>query len=229
MKPRIFPVFIIFIVLAGCSSTSRLQEYPIEGKKMLFLHRAEVDELSSSIWVDDPDPDPDTPWTGIVTALLSIIGTIAADESFDQSVDVDGVASVLSEGIERSLIDRLGVVPTDPTAGGHDYVLATRLRRLSLHSNADGVFLRVKVTEEMYSAADSALVWERNLTQEVPLRFHSSGVWHPGVMSVESVVSGVELLAMDDEEVQDAVFYTAQESGYLLGDMIVRDARRRCR
>jgi hypothetical protein len=77
----------------------------------------------------------------------------------------------------------------------------------------------------MFSARDSVLVWERNLTQELPLRFHSSGVWHPTVMAVEGVISGVELLAMDEEEVQDAVLYTAQESGYLLGEMIVRDSR----
>jgi hypothetical protein len=44
-------------------------------------------------------------------------------------------------------------------------------------------------------------------------------------MAVEGVISGVELLAMDEEEVQDAVLYTAQESGYLLGEMIVRDSR----
>ncbi len=229
MKPRILPVLLITLFLIGCSSTSRLHEYPLEGKKVVFLHRSEVDELSSSIWVDDPDPDPDTPWTGIVSLLLSIFGTIAADNTFDETVDPAGVASTLSEGIERSMIDRLSVQPVDPASGNADFVLATRLRRLSLRSDADGVFLRVKVTEEMYSAGDSVLVWERNLSQELPLRFHSSGIWHPTVMSVESVISGVELLAMDEDEVQDAVLYTAQESGYLLGDMIVHDARHRCR
>ncbi|MCB2204033.1 hypothetical protein KQI65_04735 [bacterium] len=225
MKTSVTFSILIVIVLTACSSTSKLREYPIDGKRIAFLYRSEVDELSSSMWIDDPDPD--TPWTGIVAALLSIFGTIAADESFDATVDPHGVASTLSEGIERSLIDRLGVEPVDPASGLADFVLTTRLRRLSLHSNADGVFLNVKVTEEMYSAYDSALVWEEDLTQSVPLRFHGSGIWHPTVMSVESVVSGVQLLAMEDEEVQDAVIYTAQESGYLLGDMIVHDARPR--
>ena len=225
MKTRIPAVLLLSAFLLGCSSTSRLHEYPLQGRKVAFLHRAEIDGISSSIWVQDPDPDPDTPWTAVVSLLLTIFGSVAADATFDDAVDTEGVAQLLSEGIELSLNEHLGVVSVDPGTGSPDFVLATRLRRLSLHADADGVFLNVKVTEEMYSAADSSLVWERNLTQSLPLRFHSSGIWHPGIMSVESVISGVELLAMDEEEVQDAVHFTAQESGYLLGDMIIRSAR----
>ncbi len=218
-------LFILLLVLSACSSTSRLREYPLRGKNVAFISRAECDELSGSVWVDDPDPDDDSPWTAVASLFLSLFGSIAADATFNGTIDTDGAARVVSDGIKRGLVERCGVIPSDPGDPALDFVLATRLRRIGVHSNADGVFLRVKVTEEMYSARDSTLVWERTLRQELPLRFHSTGIWDPTVMAVEGVVSAVELFAMEEEEVQSAVLFTAEDTGFMLGEMIAREAR----
>lgn len=153
------------------------------------------------------------------------MGSAAADASFDGDIDTKGVARVLSSGIERSLSERLHVIPVTGEAEA-EYVMTTRLRRVGVHSNADGVFLRVKVDEALFSTRDSTLIWERTLRQELPLRFHSSGIGDPTVMAVEGVVSAVELFAMEEEEIQDAVLFTAEDTGFLIGELIARDAGR---
>lgn len=227
MKFRALPASILMILLvcSACSSSSRLSQYPLKGKKVAFLSRAECDDVDASVWVNDPAPWAGSPWTSFASWIVSLFGSAAADATFDGAVDTGGAARVLSDGIQRQLVDRCGVVPAEPTDPGLDFTLATRLRDIDIDSNPDGVFLRVKVTEELYSARDSSLVWERTLRQELPLRNHSSGIWDPTVMAVEGVVSAVELLSMEQEEVQSAVLFTAEDTGLALGEMIAREAR----
>lgn len=225
MKSRFLLFCLVVLLLVGCSSTSRLHQYPLHGKKIAFLSRAECSELSGSVWVDDPNPDPENMWTGVAALFLSLIGSVAADATFEGDIDTKGVARVLSNGIERSLADHLRIIPVETEAEA-DYIMTTRLRRVGIHSDADGVFLRVKVSEALFSTRDSSLVWESTLRQELPLRFHSSGIGDPTVMAVEGVISAVELFTLEDEEVQDAVLFTAEDTGLLLGEMIARDARR---
>ncbi|PLX26262.1 MAG: hypothetical protein C0600_11085 [Ignavibacteria bacterium] len=225
MKTRFLISGLVVLLLVGCSSTSRLHQYPLRGKKVAFLSRAECSELSGSVWVDDPHPDPENPWTAVAALFISIVGSVAADATFEGDIDTKGVARVLSNGIERSMADHLHVIPV-ATEAEADYIMTTRLRRVGVHSDADGVFLRVKVSEALYSTRDSSVVWESTLRQELPLRFHSTGIGDPTVMAVEGVVSAVELFTLEDEEVQDAVLFTAEDTGLLLGEMIARDARR---
>ena len=87
------------------------------------------------------------------------------------------------------------------------------------------VFLSAKVNQQLFSAHDSTLVWEETLTQEVPLRFHPGFVLHPAIATAGSVVGAIELFSMKEEEIQNAVLYTAEDLGVHLGELVVRDTR----
>lgn len=213
------------VMLAGCAGTNRLKEYDIHGKNVAFLNRTEVADVSGEVWIDDPDPDPDTPWTGIVAALLSIFGSVAADSKLDNAIDTPAVSRVLAEQIELRMVDRLGVRSVPPTDAHVDFLMATHVERLSLGSNAAGVFLSAKVNQQLFSARDSTLVWEETLRRSVPLRFHPGFVIHPSIATAGSVVGAIELLSMEEEEIQAAVLYTAQSLGAELGDLLVRSTR----
>lgn len=225
MKKKISILVLAGVMLAGCAGTNRLKEYDIHGKNVAFLNRTEVADVSGGVWIDDPDPDPDTPWTGIVAALLSIFGSVAADSKLDNAIDTPAVSRVLAEQIELRMVDRLGVRSVPPTDAHVDFLMATHVERLSLGSNAAGVFLSAKVNQQLFSARDSTLVWEETLRRSVPLRFHPGFVIHPTIATAGSVVGAIELLSMEEEEIQAAVLYTAQSLGAELGDLLVRSAR----
>lgn len=225
MKKRIVPVAIAALLLVGCSSTNRLQEYEIQGKNVAFLNRTEVEDISGGVWIDDPDPDRDTPWTGLAAALLSLIGSVAADSKLDNAMDTDAVSRVLARQIEATMVDRLQVRSIPPSDPQVNFLMATHVERLSLTSNAAGVFLSAKVNQQLFSTHDSTLVWEETLTQEVPLRFHPGFIIHPTIATAGSVVGAIELLAMKEEEIQAAVMYTAEDLGAHLGALVVHAAR----
>ena len=225
MKNRILSVVILSVLLVGCGSSHRLREYDIHGKNVAFLNRTEVEDVSGGVWIDDPDPDYEKPWTGIVALLLSIFGSVAADGKLDNAVDTQGVSRVLAEQIEMRMVNRLGVHAVSPEDPQVDFLMATHVERLALNSNAAGVFLSARVNQQLFSARDSTLVWEEELTQEVPLRWHPGFVIHPTIATAGSVVGAIELLSMKEEEIQSAVFYTAEDLGAHLGDLLVHAAR----
>ncbi len=225
MTTRLLTFSLLTLMLVGCASTNRLREYDLRGKNIAFLNRTEVEDVSGSVWIDDPDPDTEHPLTGIVALLLSIFGSISADAKLDGVIDTQGVSRILADGIEMTLVEKLGVRSVQPDDQGVDFLMATHVKRITMKSNAAGVFLSVKVNQQMFSARDSSLVWEETLRQEVPLRFHPGFVLHPTVATVGSVVGAVQLLGMEKEEIQDAVLFTAEDTGFLLGDMALRSTR----
>lgn len=225
MKSRVVSLAIVCLLLVGCASTNRLREYELRGKNVAFLNRTEVADVSGGVWIDDPDPDPDTPWTGIIAVLLSIFGSVAADSKLDNAIDTQGVSRILAEQIEMTMVDRLNVRSVPPDDPQVDFLMATHVKKLSLNSNAAGVFLYAKVNQQLFSAHDSTLVWEETLTQEVPMRFHPGFVLHPTIAAAGSVVGAIELFSMEEEEIQSAVLYTAEDLGAHLGELVVRATR----
>ncbi|MFZ1731828.1 MAG: hypothetical protein WBQ23_02470 [Bacteroidota bacterium] len=225
MKTRLLSITLISLLFIGCASTNRLREYDLRGKNVAFLNRTEVEDVSGGVWIDDPEPWDDKPMSGLISLLLSIFGSISADAKLDGAIDTEGVSRLLAKGIENTLVDKLGVRSVQPDDPGVDFLMATHVEKISLMSNAAGVFLNVKVNQQMFSAHDSSLVWEENLRQELPLRYHPGFILHPTAAAVGSVIGAVELLAMDQEQIQDAVLYTAEDAGLLLGDMVLRYTR----
>lgn len=225
MKKKMTMLVLAAVLLAGCAGTNRLKEYDIHGKNVAFLNRTEVANVSGGVWIDDPDPDLDHPWTGIVAALLSIFGSVAADSKLEGVIDTPEVSRVLASQIEMRMVDRLGVRSVPPTDPAVDFLVASHVEHLSLGSNAAGVFLTAKVNQQIFSTRDSVMVWEETLRRSVPLRFHPGFVIHPTIATAGSVVGAIELFSMEKEEIQAAVMYTAEDLGAQLGDLVVRAAR----
>jgi hypothetical protein len=225
MKTRLLSIALIVLLFVGCASTNRLREFDLHGKNIAFLNRTEIENVSGGVWIDDPHPWDDKPLSGLIAALLSIFGSISADAKLEGAIDTQGVSRLLARGIEQTLVEKLAVQSVQPDDPHLDFLMATHVERISLVSNAAGVFLEVKVNQQMFSASDSSLVWEELLSQEVPLRYHPGFVIHPTAAAIGSVVGAVELLAMEQEEIQDAVLYTAEDTGLLLGDMVLRSTR----
>lgn len=225
MNRKILALTLVGLMVTGCASTNRLKEYGIHGKNVAFLNRTEVEDVRGGVWIDDPDPDIDRPWTGIVAAFLSIIGSVAADGKLDGAVDTQGVSRVLARQIELAMVDRLAVRSVPPDDAQVDFLMATHVEHIALGSNAAGVFLTAKVNQQLFSTRDSVLVWEEDVTQEVPLRWHPGFVLHPTIAAAGSVVGAIELLSMKEEEIQAAVLYTAEDLGARLGAAIIHAAR----
>ncbi|MDX9757908.1 MAG: hypothetical protein RBU27_02005 [Bacteroidota bacterium] len=225
MNRTVFALILVGVMVTGCASTNRLKEYGIHGKNVSFLNRTEVEDVRGGVWIDDPDPDVDRPWTGIIAAFLSIIGSVAADSKLDDAIDTQGVSRVLARQIEMVMVDRLAVRSVPPDDAQVDFLMATHVEHIAVGSNAAGVFLTAKVNQQLYSARDSTLVWEEDLSQDVPLRWHPGFVFHPTIAAAGSVVGAIELLAMEEEEIQAAVLYTAEDLGARLGAAIVHAAR----
>ncbi|MFA6235309.1 MAG: hypothetical protein WC824_14130, partial [Bacteroidota bacterium] len=204
MKTRLPIILLTALLIVGCASTNRLREYDLRGKNVTFLNRTEVENVSGGVWIDDPTPDDDKPLSGLITFLLSIFGSITADAKLEGMIDTHSVSRVLAQGIEQTLVEKLDVRSVQPDDPRVDFLMATHVKHISLISNAAGVFLNVKVNQQLFSARDSSLVWEETLRQEVPLRFHPGFVLHPTAAAVGSVVGAVELYAMEQEEIQDA-------------------------
>jgi len=227
MHPR-YRTLILFplLVLGACSSTGRLAEFDLYQKRVIYRPVAECRRMTSSIWVNDPLPEAKTPVTGIAAIFASLIGSAAADAEFRDAVNTDGVARLLSEGIEAGMTERYQGSALRDGEGEADFIIETRLEDVALVSNADGVFLRLRAVQRMLDWRDRSVIFKHRFNEHVPLRFHSTGSPEPAVMTVEGVVSAIELLAMDEAEVQDAVLATAQDAGLILADSFLHAAER---
>jgi hypothetical protein len=226
LRPCFIPIVLTLLALTACSSSSRLKEYDFHNKRVMYRPVAECRSMSASVWVNDPAPGGKTPATGVAAIILSLFGSAAADAEFRNSVSTDGVAEVISREIEQALSDRFNSSSQRDGDGEADFIVETRLRDLALKANPDGVFLRVKVEQRLYDWRTRSRIYRQRFDSNVPLRFHSTGIADPAVMTVEGVISAARLLAMSEQEVQDAVLATSRHAGRLMADRFIHAAVR---
>ena len=212
-------------VLAACSSTGRLGEYNFNQTRVVFRPIAEARAMTASVWVDDPTPGL-TPWTAVASVFLSIVGSAAASDDVSRTINTDGVASMLSEGLEKGMADRYGITTMLEGEGEADFIVETRLRDIELSSDAGGVFLHLKVDQVLLDWNDRSCIYKQGIDQHVALRFNPASMIHPTVATVVGVVSAAQLLAMEDEEIQDAVLATSSDAALMLSDSFINAVAR---
>jgi len=219
-------LFMSLLMFTACSSSQRIAHYDLRGKTVDFRSSADTHSMSASVWVDNPIPEARSPWTALASLFLSIGGSAKAKAEVKNAVDPSGVAAVLSDALSYNMEQAFGIFSSTEEEEEAEYVMNTRLTRLSLISNADGVFLRLKVEQRFHDVASGRRLWKYTYDERIPLRFHSTGIADPTVMAIEGIISGVELLSMDEAEIQDAVLAATRIAGTRITDRFGRFARR---
>ncbi len=211
---------LVLASLAACSSTGRLGEFQFNQKRVVFRSIAETPAMSASVHVNDPAPGA-TPWTAVASVLLSIAGSAAADEGVQNTVNTSGVAALLSEGLESSMLERFHITPMSDGDGEADFIVETRLHNVELTADPGGVFLHLEASQVLFDWRDLSEIYDQDFDEHIALRFNGVGI-DPAVASVIGVISAVQLLSMDEKEIQDAVLATAREAGHVFADDFVR-------
>ncbi len=216
---------LVLASLAACSSTGRLGEFQFNQKRVVFRSIAETPAMSASVHVNDPAPGA-TPWTAVASVLLSIAGSAAANDGVQNTVNTNGVAALLSEGLESSMKERFHITPMSDGEGEADFIVETRLHNVELTADPGGVFLHLEASQVLFDWRDLSEIYDQDFDEHIALRFNDGGGINPAVASVVGVISAVQLLSMDEKEIQDAVLATAREAGHVFADDFVRAVAR---
>jgi len=219
--------FSFVLLLQSCGHTNNLSEYDLTKKRILFDYETSSEiEVNSNVSNSDIKTGSNT--ADVIIDVAKSVGTSAvtsqAEEKLANASDPDEVASAVSESLGKSMVKYLAVKPVFDINDEFDFINNTRINKIILSSNENGIFLTVEAKVELTQRGTASVVWDYCDTETVPLNGLFDDVdktrFDPNISDIFQLT---ELLAISDEKLRTAILFTASEIGRKISDVFKED------
>lgn len=218
-------VLIIFGVSTGCSGVNEFAKYDIRNSKILFKSSAKPTASNVRINLTNPEILPgNSPVEIILTEVGENMMSSGVQKKIDRAYEPDTVSGKLLEGVRTGLLDYFNFTPVRSSSENPDYVFEGRLERFELTSSSYGIRANISAEILIVDRKSAKTVWQNTERVSSPLK-ESVYSYYPDrrVRTATSIINAVRLMEMTEEEIRDAINFTAEELAYELTNVLRND------
>ena len=213
------------IAMSGCSGVNEFARYDIRNSKILFKSSAKHSASNVRVNITKPDIVSDNnPVEIILTEVGENIFSSNVQEKINRAYQPDTVSSRLSDGLKTGLGDYFNFTPVPAQSDNPDYLFETRLEKFELGSGSYGIYAGISAEVLIVDRKSAKTVWKNTERVSTPLKeaYYS---YYPDkrVRTATSIINAVRLMNMTEEEIRDAINFTAEELAYELTDVLRND------
>jgi hypothetical protein len=218
-------ILLCFGFIAGCSGVNEFAKYDIRNSKILFKSSAKHTASNVRINLTNPEILPgNSPIEIILTEVGENMMSSSVQEKIDKAYEPDTVSGKLSDGLMKGLLDYFNFTSVDTQGDNPDYLFETRLERFELSSGSYGMHALISAEVLIVDRKSAKTVWQNTERVSSPLKeaFYS---YYPDrrVRTAVSIINAVRLMEMTEDEIRDAINFTAEELAYELTGVLRND------
>jgi hypothetical protein len=228
---KLFLLVLIVAVMAGsCSSVNELAKYNLSGTKVLFKTRTGTSASRVSINFESSKKNKD----GVLIDILYDLGGGFAKKDVEAKIqrlfNPDSIAINVSGSIEDILKTYYNIIPVESLDDNPEIIVETQMNKYTLNVDEYNIYSHFSGTLTMIDRKTGGIIWKN--TEGITEPFEEWNLNHAGNHSardLSKVINLIKLMNMSDEEIINAIHYSASKIAYNLSDDLredIADSRR---
>lgn len=216
---KVLPLILFFIIIVlmiqffGCTHINEFKKFSPAGKKCLFKNFVNPDISKVDIQIDASWVTRNLP----ISIILQELGVDAFEKRVEERlsgvINADSIVRVLQKDIKEGLVTYLNIIPAESLEDNPDFIVETRLKKISLQSTEYGVYAKIETRALVIKRSNAAIVWQNDEYTNVPVYDTKITLGAPKTVSTAAgVLNAVRLLEMSDDEIRESINDTIEKA-----------------